>query len=152
MINPARLDLSGDRWVAFIRSLPLIGVDLTGATFALQVRPVPDVSGTPLADLTNAASAAVEGVRVIYAGTDTVSNHMIALRLAEVPDGYEATDNVTLTLLGIRINETTMEGMPYPAERGDDAVFVWDFHITPTGGIKDKYAGGSFTVRSGATL
>jgi hypothetical protein len=43
-----------------------------------------------------------------------------------------------------------MEGLSLPAEVGDSLNLVWDLHVT-LGGNKDKYAGGTFEVRGGAT-
>lgn len=151
MIQPGRLDIGADRWVACVRSLTFVGVDFTDATFSMQVRQRADLPGTPLVDLDTVETTAAEGVTIIYTGTDTIANHIAAGRLDEVPDGYVAGDSLLLSQVSFRINETTMEGLPFPAEIGDDSVFVWDMHITPIGGIKDKYLGGVFTVRAGVT-
>jgi len=58
---------------------------------------------------------------------------------------------VELSLVRLRINETTMEALPLPGERGNDLEYAWDLHVTPSGGIKDKYLGGKFTIRAGVT-
>lgn len=152
MIQPAKIDISADRWVACIRTMPIVNADLTGAAFKLQVRAFKDVAGTPLADLNTQTSAAVEGVRLIDVTTSTVAAHIAAGRLVEIPSGYASTDSVIVSRVGIRINETTMEAMAFPSEIGDDARYWWDIHITPAGGIKDVYAAGQFIVRAGATL
>lgn len=159
MNDPARLNLAGDRWVAFIREIPVLNADLTDATFAMQLRAVPDASGDPLVSLSTVTTASAEGVRVVSVEEATIAEHVTAGRLQSIPSAinpltgaaYEGTDTVTLTVVGIRINETTMEGLPFPAERGDDAVLAWDLHVTPSGGTKQKFAGGTFTVRPGAT-
>lgn len=151
MITPGRYDIGADRWVACIRTLTFLGLDFTGADFAMQVRSVADATGSPLVDLTTVTTSSAEGVRLIYAGTDTVANHITAGRLTAVPDGYVSTDSVALSQVGIRINETTMEALPFPEERGEDSALAWDMLITPSGGIKDKYIGGKFTVRAGVT-
>lgn len=154
MIEPGRYNIAADRWVACIRTLTFIGYDFTGGTFLMQVRAVPDVAGTPPINLSTVTLSTAEGVRLIYGGTATVTAHIAAGRMTQAEAdalGYSGATSVTLTQLGIRINETTMEGMPFPDERGDDWVGVWDMHITPSGGIKDKYIGGDFTVRAGAT-
>lgn len=164
MQTPARIDIAADRWVACIRYISFLEIDLTGATFALQVRQVPDAGGSPLASLSTTTSTSAEGVRIYYAGSDTIANHLAAGRLESVPDAinpstelpYAASDTVALSWIRIRINETTMEAMPYPDEigqgvRGDNLKLAWDMHITPSGALKDKYAGGEFIVRGGAT-
>lgn len=151
MIQPGRYNIGADRWVACIRTFSFLGLNFTGAVFAMHVRLNPDAPGTPLVALATVATASVEGVRLIYGGTDTVANHIAAGRLDNVPQGYVSGDSLILSSVGVRINETTMETLPFPSERGDDAGLVWDMHITPAGSIKDKYIGGKFTVRAGAT-
>ena len=151
MIQPGRYDIGADRWVACIRTFSFVGLDFTGATFASHVRLVPDDTGSPLVTLGTVGSGASEGIWIAYAGSATITAHIAAGRLAEVPAGHVTGDTIALSQIGLRINETTMEGLPFPAERGDDAVLYWDMHITPSGGIKDKYIGGLLTVRAGAT-
>lgn len=151
MISPGRYDIAADRWVACIRTFSFVGLNFTGATFIAQVRLYPDASGSPLVDLATVTLSTAEGIRLIYGGTDTVANHIAAGRLETVPTGYTSASSVALSQVGFRINETTMEGLPFPEERGNDAVLAWDMHITPSGGIKDKYLGGTFTVRAGVT-
>jgi hypothetical protein len=151
MISPGRYDISADRWVACIRTFSFVGLDLTGATFLSHIRLTPDAAGAPLASLGNAASSAAEGLRVIDVQTDTIENFIASGWLSSFPPGYAADDTVTITQVGMRVNETTVEGLPFPGERGADSVLAWDMHITPSGGIKDKYLGGDFIVRAGAT-
>lgn len=150
MIQPALIPIAADRWVACIRTIAFVGLDLTGAAFASQVRIAPDTSGAPLVDLTTVTTAAAEGVRLIYGGTDTIANHIAAGRLNAVPPGYSNSSSVPLSVVGLRINETTMEGLATPLD-ASDKILAWDMHITPSGGTKDKYAGGTFTVRAGVT-
>lgn len=154
MQQPAVIDIYADRWVACIRELVFVNANFTSAAFAGAVRAVPDASGVPAVSLATVASSASEGVYLVYAGADTVANHVLAGRLDKVPGGYSEDDVVTVSIVGLRINETTLEDVakfPFPAERGDDLIYAWDIHITPSGGIKDKYAGGAFIVRPGAT-
>lgn len=146
-----RLDLEADRWTAFAETWRFSGEDWTGATLLAQVRLYNDAPGSALIDLTTVTSSSAEGLRIIYAGTDTVGNHVTAGRLPAVPDGMPESDSLALTLIGIRINETTMEAMPFSGERGGDGVFVWDLHVTPAGGLKQKVLGGRFIVQAGAT-
>lgn len=152
MENPGRLPLNGDRYTPFVRTLALFEVDLSGATFAMQVRDRKD-GGTVRADLATVTTVA-EGVRIINSGTDSIAGHIAAgfITLEQAEDaGYTTTDTVALTLLGIRINESTMEAMPFGTEVGDDWVGYWDMHITPSGGTKEVWLYGTFTVRAGAT-
>jgi hypothetical protein len=150
MITPGRYDIKADRWVACIRTFNFVGLDFTGATFLSNVRLEPDAPGAPLVLLNNAAAGA-EGLRLVGVWTQTIQQHIDAGRIHSVPPHYKLTDTVPLSTVEMRVNETTMEGLPYPGERGDDATLAWDIHITPTGGVKDKYLGGNFVVRAGAT-
>lgn len=151
MEQPARIDIQADRWVACIRTFAFVDYDFTDAVFAAQVRVTLDAPGSALITLGTVSSASAEGVRLIYAGSDTVLNHIAAGRLPEAPPELEDSDTVTVSHVGLRINETTMEALFLPSETGDDLTLAWDMHITPSGGIKDKYAGGSFIVRAGVT-
>ncbi|MFS0736924.1 hypothetical protein ABC347_07730 [Sphingomonas sp. 1P06PA] len=111
-------------------TLSFEGFDLTGATLRAQVRLLPDIAGTPLVDLPTVTSASTEGLRLISVAT---------------------TGGVTTSIVGIRINETTMEGLPLPDEIGADALLYWDMHVTPSGGLKQRWLAGTFTVRAGVT-
>lgn len=154
MQSPVTQDLYADRRVVFTRTLTLLGHDFTGATLAMEIRAMFDAAGAALIVLAGGVAAGAEGVRLIYGGTATITAHIAAGRLSEVPSGFVTGDNVALSEIGIRINETSMEDVakiPFPPERGDNTVLAWDLHIAPTGGVKDVYARGSFIVRPGAT-
>jgi hypothetical protein len=151
MIQPGRYDIFADRWVACVRTFSFVGFDFTGSTFASHIRLTPDATGAALVTLGNAASASAEGIRVIAVATATVAQHIANGWLTVPPPHYVLTDTVTITQIGMRINETTVEGLPFPAERGNDNWLAWDLHITPVGKDKDKYLGGDFVVRAGAT-
>jgi hypothetical protein len=150
MQSPGRLPLYGDRWTPFARTLQFEGVDWTGATFAMQVRDRKD-GGQVRADLDTVVSASAEGVRLIYGGTATVAAHIAAGRIEEAPEGMASDDSLALSLVGVRINESTMEAMTPATEIGDDATAYWDLHVTPSGGLKDLYLYGPFFIRAGAT-
>jgi len=122
--------LGGPRWQALATTIRFAGVDLTGAEFRLQVRLLPNTPGGALVDLATVASAAAEGVRLI---------------------GVEMIDGNPVSMVGIRINETTMEGLPFTGELGDDSVFAWDMQVTPAGGLKAKWIGGDFIVEAAVT-
>lgn len=161
MINPARIDITADRWVACIREITFVGYDFEDATFAAQIRSYPDQPGDPLVSLTTVgASPSAQGVARVYSGAATVAQHITAARLDSsiyeqtnpaTGAKYAAGDSVTLSILRVRVNETTMEGLPFPNEDGGNKTLYWDLHITPVGSIKDKYAGGKFMVVAGVT-
>ena len=129
MIRPGTLPLTGGRWVPFKPyEIEFRGVDLTGASFAAQVRLTRDTPGTPLISLTGASSPA-EGISV----------------------SVDASGDLPVSTIQIRINEATMEGLPAAGEVGDDLELFWDMHITPSGGTKAVYFEGPFIVKGGAT-
>jgi len=154
MEQPARRALHADRWVALIRKLAFVDFNFTGATFAMQVRQTYDAPGAALITLGTVGGMGSEGVWLDYAGTDTVLNHLAAGRLREVPPGLTESTSVAVSVVGIRINKSTMgnpANIPFPAQRGEDLTLAWDLLITPSGGVQDKYIGGHFIVRGGAT-
>lgn len=159
MIQWPRRDILADRWVACRRTFTFVGLDFTDAVFAAHIRTLPDAGGSPLVNLATVVSSSAEGLRLIYGGTDTIASHIAAGRLSEVPPGtnqatdaaWQESDIVALSQIGMRVNETTMEGLPFPDDTGDDMPLAWDLHVTPSGGVKDKYMGGSFSVVAGAT-
>jgi hypothetical protein len=140
MIQTGRRDLVVPRWTPFRHEIDFQGLDLTGGTFALQVRLYRDAPGDPLISLAGSTSPA-EGMSVTV-GTQEV-------------DGIE----MTVSTLQIRINETTIEGvLPFavtdgaPNRRaGDDVALVWDLHITATGLPKTRILEGAFTIKAGVT-
>jgi hypothetical protein len=154
MLTPASIDLVADRWVPFNAAIAIIGIDFTGATFSAHIRSTPDASGSALVTMANVTTSAT-GVRLAYGGTDTIANHITADRLSEVPDGYSSGDSVALSQVVLQVatvDATNGVGtLPFPAERGDDAVFYYDLHVTPSGGTKAVYLSGTLTVRAGVT-
>jgi hypothetical protein len=146
-----RLDLSVGRWVPFVQTMMLKGVNLTGADFRMQVRAYRDAPGYPLIDFGAVATAMEQGIRVTYAGLATVDEHIAAGRMDAVSEGSLGTDQLALTLLTIRIFEGNISALPFPAERGDDAEFAWDMHVTPNGEHKQTWLAGKFIVLSGVT-
>ena len=151
MIQPGQYDIYADRWVACSRTFTLLGVDLTGASFASQIRQVSDLGGTAMVTLGVGASATVDGIRLLYGGTDIITNHITAGRLASVPEGYLSSTSVAISQLAYFITAVTMATLPLPAERGTNTNLAWDITITPSGGVKDKYLGGAFIVRPGVS-
>lgn len=129
MLKPGNLPLSADRQTPFVCTLTFQGIDLTDAVMKAQVRDRKD-GGTVRADLALVTMANTEGLRLLSAG---------------------AVDGVMTSLVYLRINEATMEAMPFGTEIGDDLGLWWDMHITPSGGVKENYLHGAFTVRAGVT-
>lgn len=105
--------LRGARSAALIETIVIDGLDLSGATFRLEVRDRRD-GGDLRAALDTVSSASAQGVRVVDVDT---------------------SGDLPVSTLGIRINETTMEAMPAAPEPGDDVTIWWGMHITPDTGL-----------------
>jgi len=148
MFTPANVPLRGDRFHLLDPVIPVIGADLTGADFKLQVRDRKD-GGALRADLGTVATAAAEGVRLISVTTSSVADHLAAGRLVAVPAGMTLADVVTVSLIGIRVNKSTMEAMPYPPERGADHTIFWGLRVT-VDGTPRLWLRGPFTIEAGA--
>lgn len=150
----ASIDLVGDRYTPFSESLVFFGFDFTSASFAMQVRDSWN-GGTLRADLATTVSSSAQGVRMAYAGTATIADHITAGRVSladATAAGYISTDSVLLTHLTLRINESTMEAMPLAdPDANEDLELVYDLHITPSGSSKAVFVRGTFTVRAGST-
>lgn len=130
MINPMVADLRGPRTTLLIGTISLAGIDLTGAAYRLQVRNLADAAGALLANLTTVSTASAEGVRLI---------------------SVTGSGPAAVSVLGFRFNKTTMAAMPAPVEPGQDAEFLWDLLITPSGGVEERYIKGRFIVEAGVT-
>lgn len=116
--------------------IPVIGVDWSGGTFAMQIRNEPGDSGAALVSLTN-ASAGAEGFSASFVTdyTDPVS-------------GEEAE----ATIIRPQINETTLEGLAYGADPSDPVKLFYDIHATVSGLGKFVLMAGTFTIKPGVTL
>ena len=130
MATAARLPLVADRWTPFVPTLSFVGVDLTGADMRAQVRLRPDAGGSPLVDLPTVTTANTQGLRLLGVTTDGAG--------------------VPTSMVALRINETTMEGLPAATEVRDAALLAWDMQIT-IGGIKQRWLFGDFIVLPGCT-
>lgn len=124
MFDTVAWHLRAPRTVALPATATIRNVDLTGATFLLEIRDRRD-GGALRASLGTASSAAEEGVRV--ASVDT-------------------SGALPVTALSILINETTMEAMPASPDPGTDYDIWWGMHITPAGGIKFLAFDAKFTL------
>lgn len=125
-MNPAEADIT-----AYRGGGPLIDVtdfedyDYSAATFTMEVRRQADDPLSALVTLTNAAANA-EGISCAYvAGNPGVS---------------------TVT---IRINETTLEGMPKSSPPGADVEFVYALDIAGGGHPKQRRMRGKFILKAG---
>ena len=155
MIQPAKIDIRVDRDVPLVRTFAFCDFDFTGAALKMEVRRYPGEPGTALLSLTG-QSTDVQGLRIIYAGSDTVQNHILAGRLSAAPpsaDGgtLDLSTIIQLTQIRIRVDKANVVALPSPQEVSDDLDLVYDLHITPVGGDEDVYASGLFTIVAGVT-
>lgn len=129
-LDPVTRPLVAGRWVPFLHDITVEGMDLTGATFAMQVRD--DWNGGAIrADLDTVATASAEGVR-----------------LASV----ETVDSLPVSTIGIRINESTMAAMPLDPANPEGAMkLVYDLQVERTAGLPEVMMRGTFTVQEGST-
>jgi len=128
MITPGTFDVFALRWQPFKLTLAFPGYDFTGATFKSEVRSYRDAPDPALISLANASSPS-QGISVTVASVSGVPTSTVELR----------------------IDETTLEGLPFPNPRGPDLEAVWDLVITPSGGTKVRWVEGKFTVHGGST-
>ncbi|SMF70495.1 hypothetical protein [Allosphingosinicella indica] len=150
MMRAGTMTIDANRWEPFTTIIEFLGVAFTGATLQAQVRQKKDNPGAALVDLTTVTNPNTEGLRLIYAGSATVADHIAAGRLSGVPDGMGAGDTTALSLVGMRINEATMEALPPAKEIGADLTLFWDMQITQ-GGAKRRWLEGPFNVLAGVT-
>jgi hypothetical protein len=167
MLQPANIPLRADRNVLFRRTLAFVDFDFTGATFKAAIKPTPDADGPALVSLTTQTTD-VQGVRLSYAGTDIIANHLSAGRLSQANvtallkqinsatgARFVATDSILLSIVALKIDKATMTNtsiFPLPDERGEDVAYAWDILIAPSGGDEDKYAGGAFVIQGGEAV
>lgn len=128
MITPGKLDLPLLRWQPFKFTVDFVGYDFTGATFKAEFRAFRDAPDPALISLSNASSPS-QGISVSAA----------------------TTGGVTTSTVEIRIDEATIEGLPFTNPRGTDFEMVWDLVITGGGFPKSRWLEGSANVHGGST-
>lgn len=128
MISPGTYDWTVYRWQPAKLTVDFVGLDFTGAAFKSEVRAYRDAPDPALISLSDASSPS-QGISVTVA----------------------TTDGVPTSTVEIRIDEATIEGLPFTNPRGTDFEAAWDLVITPSGGSKTRWLEGKFTVRGGAT-
>lgn len=97
--------------------------DLTGSTFALQVRLYGLAGGDPLVSLATVTTA-IQGVRIIEAAAGQIE---------------------------IRITDATLEALPASGRAGASVTFSYDLVLTDPNGVESVYAQGDFIVEPGVT-
>lgn len=127
MISPGNYSWTVYRWQPAKLTIDFVGQDFTGQTFKSEVRSYQDAPDPALISLANAASPG-EGISVSVA----------------------TVGGVTTSTVEIRINETTIEGLPFTNPRGTDFEAVWDL-VIGSGSAKTRWLEGVFTVHGGST-
>lgn len=129
---PAQEDLRVYRWAPVVEAFPFEGLDMSGATFALEVRLYRDAPGISLLSLGNAASNA-QGISLTI----------------------EEDEDVPTSVVQVRINETTLERLlPFPGnglEPGEEVRLSYDLQITMPDFGKRRWVEGAFIIVPGVT-
>lgn len=123
----AEVTWTAQRGVPFIDRTAYLGFDYREATFTVEVRRYRDQSGTPLLALTN-ATANAQGVSV----------------------EYREVDGVPLSIVQTRINETSVEGLPFTSPRGGNVELQFAQDIAGGGHIKQRRQQGPLIVEASA--
>jgi hypothetical protein len=123
----ATVDLIAHRGVVFADVTAFDGFDYSDAAFTMEIRRYGDASGEPLVALAKAGPTA-QGISCTVA---TVGPFPVS----------------TVT---IRINETTIEGLPFTSPRGGDWAGKYALDIAGGGHPKLRRMEGAFTVRASA--
>lgn len=154
MADPAEIDITADRRVPYFEHYTFLDRDFTGSTFTAELRQVKDTTGSPLVDFS-------PGVILDYAGSLTVAGHIAAAHLTtEIYDlvnpatgvNYVAGDTLLLSWLRVSLDVPSIAFVPFPEERGDDAVAYYDIIRTPPVGGDEIVMRGKFIVRAGVTI
>lgn len=137
MPTAATVPMAARRWEPCVRTIRIHGLDLApiknttaagGQDLLMQVRLAPDTPGDPLINLPLVATTNTEGLRV----TDVT-----------------VADGVPVSTIELRINEPTMEGLPFEGEVGDPASFAYGLQVT-FANLKKTRMEGQFVVLPGA--
>lgn len=129
MSYAARLPITADRYTPCLRTLIFRGIDLRGKTLRMQVRLIGDTPGQPLVDLGSVDNAQAQGLALLTVEQDGA---------------------IPVSTVQIRINELTMERLPYSGELGSATALAYDM-ITTIGGDKRVLMGGPFVIEAGVT-
>jgi hypothetical protein len=137
MRTAATVPMAARRWEPCVRTIRIRGLDLTpivnkvatgGLDLLMQVRLAPDTPGAPLVNLPLVATAGTEGLRV---------------------SGVTLDNGAPVSTIELRINEPTMEGLPFSGEVGDPTTLYYGLQVT-FANLKKTRLEGQFIVVPGA--
>ena len=115
----------------------LLGSDVSGAAFAMQVRPAWGDTATPLVSLANAAAGS-QGISASYTASYI---------------DPETGATVPATIIRPQIDKTTLEAISWGQNDPTRPLqLVYDLHMTLPGGPVQELLFGSFTLNPGATI
>lgn len=134
----AYLDIEAFKRVPFDDDVAIIGENLTGAAFSMQIRAHPGDTGTALVSLSNAAPP-TQGISVTYNAA------------YQYQDGVE-TITAPASLIRICIAEATLEALALGTPYDEPVDLFYDLHVTPAGGTKRVQFGGKFILNPGVTI
>lgn len=123
----ADVDIYAPRGVPLLDLTDFVSFDYSAATFVMEVRKYRDASAPALLTLANAAASA-QGISC------TVT----------------MVDGVPWSTVQIRVNETTIEGLPFSSPRGGDVALQYALDITGGGHPKLRRMQGVFLVGASA--
>lgn len=141
-MDAIQLDLVAWRRVPFggasgAQDIVLLGLNWSGATFAMQVRAALGDTGTPYVTLANAAAGA-QGI------------------LATYDSGYVHPTTgavVGATTIRPQIDQATLAAIPLAADDPAAPLLLWyDLHVTPVGLPTLQFLYGQFTLNPGVTI
>lgn len=132
-MSAAQLDISAFKRVPFDDTVVVVGVNLTGATFAMQIRQHWGDSGPALL-------------------TPTVGGTYYPAYGYYDPRRKQTVGPVPATIIAISIPEAGLEVLPLAADDEKPLELVYDLHITPSGGTKIVLMAGRFIIYPGSTI
>lgn len=142
------LSLEADRNVAWIEDIPILGEAIpTSSDINLGVHLGRDYPGTRLLTL-NKNDLSSNGIGFRYSGSATISAHIAAGRLPGVPAGYEETDTVDMTVIGI-IGPSPSSWAPFPDERGEKLTLQYDIWLALPGSVNQVWFAGTLDILPG---
>lgn len=132
-MGAAQLDIAAYKRVPFNDNVAIIGPDLSGAAYAMQIRQHWGDTGTAL--LTPSLTPTYDPAYVYYD-----------------PRRKQTIGPVPATIVAIAIPEADIEGLPFAADEEKPLELVYDMHITPSGETKRVALAGAFTIYPGSTI
>lgn len=131
----ARLDLTAWKRTPYGEDIAFIGPDWTGDDLKMEIRNLPGDTGDPLVSLAR-VSGSGEGLSTDYDPAYPVPR---------------TTTTAPATILTIRVNETTLEGLLPAAPTSAPLQLFYDVHVG-NGSAKRVVIQGTFTISPGVTL